>query len=603
MIQKKYEVKDKKLATLKSTSIPNYFIFFDTETKYKIVNKLEKHVFKIGWSCLWDRLNYDENERQTWKFWNNGKKMCEYFHDACVEYGKIILIAHNVYFDLQVSGFFRYFTLKGWKLRFIYDQGSAFILKAELNGKTITCLSTTNWFDQPLKYLGEIVGLPKLEIDLNKCNDKTLKNYCRRDVEILVRIMSYYIDFISNNDLGKFSYTKASQAFNAYRFRFMPQIIRIHVDEKSVALERGAYMGGRCECFFLGNVPGDDFVTLDINSMYPYVMRENEYPYRLVEYIENPSIIKLERVIEKFAVIAECEITTPENVFPVIYKTKTIVPRGTFSCFLCSSGLKHALEKGYINKLYRMSVYEKANLFESYVNYFHELREKYKDDDNEIMKVLCKYMSNSLYGKWGQKYQVEERTDVKGLHDYYREEILDIRTNRLVIKTWLMNQQIVKYDEKEGKYSFVAIAAHVTENARMLLWKIMSEVGMDKILYCDTDSFKILQEHSYLVKHPIEPKILGALKIEDISHELKICGNKFYITEKNKKIKGIPKNAIEVEPGVFEFFSWPKMTAHLREGIITGYNRKKVQRRVSMKYDKGVVQKNGIITPFNFPLI
>ena len=70
------------------------------------------------------------------------------------------------------------------------------------------------------------------------------------------------------------------------------------------------------------------------------------------------------------------------------------------------------------------------------------------------METLNKYFLNSLYGKWGQKYQLEEKSDCQGIHDYFREEILDLRTSRYVIKTWLMNKQIIRYGEEEGKNSF-----------------------------------------------------------------------------------------------------------------------------------------------------
>ncbi|GAH94157.1 unnamed protein product, partial [marine sediment metagenome] len=82
----------------------------------------------------------------------------------------------------------------------------------------------------------------------------------------------------------KFSITKASQAFCAYRFRFMDHKIYIHNDVTVQNLERSAYIGGRVECFRLGKIPGKQFVSMDINSMYPFVMKAEKYPYELVSY-------------------------------------------------------------------------------------------------------------------------------------------------------------------------------------------------------------------------------------------------------------------------------------------------------------------------------
>lgn len=600
MIKKKYGVEDKPLKPLTSTDVPSYFIFFDTETTPKLEGVIETHTFKIGWTCFWDRLTADDEKEYQWKFWDNCDKMCKYIHGKTVKCRKLTLIAHNVYFDLQVSNFFGYMTKKGWKVNFLYDKSSTFILKCTLNDSMLVALSTTNWFDQPLVSLGELVGLPKLEVDFDKCSDEELKVYCQRDVEILTKIVKYYIDFLQEHKLGKFCFSKASQAFTAYRFRFMTAKIRIHHDERVVALERLSYMGGRCEAFRIGKIRGNAFITLDINAMYPFVMKTYSYPTQLVEFVENPSFDKINRCLERFCVIAKVELMTPEPAFAYENNKKTIFPTGNFDACLCSNSLGYALEKGYVRKIYEASIYRRDDLFTDYVDYFHHLRKKYKDEKNDIMALLCKYMHNALYGKWGQKFTLEEREDKQGIHDYYREEILDLRTHRPVIKTWLMNQVIVKYGETEGRNAMVAIVSHITDNARMLLWSIIKDVGLERVLYCDTDSIKIRKNDLMYVKWKIDPSELGALKLEDETKELFIGGAKYYITEKTRKIKGIPRNAGEVEKGVYEFYSWPKMTYHLREGIITGYNRKQIRRRVSLNYNKGIVAPDGKVTPFIF---
>ena len=602
MIKKIYKVKDKPLRGLTSKEIPSYFLIFDTETYPKIEGKIETHVFRIGWTCFWNRKAFNDKDGYEWKYWKDAKAMCKYIHDRATNCGKLVLVAHNIFFDLQVSGFFDYFTRMKWKADFIYDRQKTFILKCRLYKSTLICLSTTNWFDQKLEELGEIVGLKKLKVDFDNVTPQALRVYCRRDVEILVRMMKYYIDFIKEHQLGKFSWSKSSQAFNAYRYRFMQHKIRIHSNNEVVELERAAYMGGRCECFQVGKVEGDKFLTLDVNSMYPYVMKDYEYPYQLVDYIKNPARDKIKEALKRYAVIAEVEMATNENAFPVIHDNKTVFPVGCFTCYLCSEGLKYALANKYIKKIKRCSLYSKGNLFISYVNYFYPLRLRYAKEKNKIMETFCKYLLNSLYGKWGQKYQLEERIDCEGIHDYFRDEILDMRTGKLITHTWLMNQEITRYDEIEGKNSMVAIVAHVTENARLLLWKIINETGKDKVLYCDTDSIKIRGTDLKNVKHKMHRNKLGCLKVEEECSELFIGGNKYYITEKNRKIKGIPQNAVEIEPGVFEFYSWPKMTYHLRNGIIKGYHRKKISRRVSLNYDKGIVKENGKVDPFTFPI-
>ena len=88
-----------------------------------------------------------------------------------------------------------------------------------------------------------------------------------------------------------------------------------------------------------------------------------------------------------------------------------------------------------------------------------------------------------------------------------------------------------------------AIAAHITENARMELWKLILAVGRDKVLYCDTDSIIIHSSDMAVVEKWIHPTDMGAVKIQDRFGELRIDGAKNYRTDKFKHIKGIPESA------------------------------------------------------------
>jgi len=596
------EYKQHNLKPSESTFIPSIYLFLDTETTLHTVQGVKAHYFTLGWTCLWTRPLSGRKERKEWVFHQTFEHFNRYIERLALKIGNLHVIGHNVFFDLQASGFYEWFTLRKWKLKFYYDQGLTYILKCQKSGYNLTVLSSTNWFDFSLAKLGAALGYPKQDIDFDSCTRDELRKYCRVDVEILVKALKRYIEFIQGHDLGKFSLTKASQAFTAYRHRFMPQKILIHSEDHISELERSAYQGGRVECFELGNIRGGPFVTLDVNAMYPFVMRGNEYPCKLVTYYEGPSPEFIAERLSSFAVIALVEVDTPEPVFAVKFKNKTIFPVGKFECFVTSVGFQYGFDKGYIQKVVKVALYIKKDLFSGYVNYFHDLRLTYKAEGNDMFLLLCKYMHNSLYGKFGQLKIVTDINDSESEHDYYREEVFNMVTGRKVVITHLMNQEIVQYPEGEGDYSNVAIAAHITENARFYLWSLINEIGPRKVLYCDTDSLKVRKSDIGPLENKINPEVLGALKIEDESKTLILEGAKNYRTEHKRKIKGIPHNAVEVRPGVFTFDSFVRQVSHLRSGHITGSQVKTITRTLKHNYDKGIVLKSGKVKPFKFPL-
>ena len=596
------DYKQRSLKPLKGNYIPSVWLFVDTETTPRVTDQGQVHEFYLGWANLWIRSKKGGPGYSRWKFFISPIAFNRYIESMAERYGFLFLVGHNIFFDLQASGAFDDLTRWGWELEFYYDRGLTYILKCYKGGARLTVLSSTNWFDQSLKSLGEVVGLSKKEVDFDDVDTETLKDYCRRDVEILARAVKYYISFVGDHDLGRLAMTKASQAFTAFRSRFMAEKIYLHDEADVHALERQAYMGGRVECFFIGHCKGGPFVSLDINSMYPYVMSKYRYPTRLVDKTGSRDPVLFLDTLKRFGVIAECEMDTDEPVYAVRHNKKTVFPVGRFTAYLCSRGLALAIQRGHVVKIKSSAIYRMADLFTPYVDYFYPLKLKYQDQGNAIMTLLTKYMLNSLYGKFGQLeiITVDEPSGTPG--EYLREEIFNMVTGRTVVVTKLMNHEIVQYSGGEGETSAAAIAAHITEDARLTLWSLIQDVGRSRVLYCDTDSIKVRRRDLSYITWPLDERELGALKIEAESQTLVIGGSKNYRTESGRKIKGIPKNAVETAPGVFKYASFLGQVAHLRQGTIRGAEVREVTRVLKSPYNKGVVHPSGRVTPLEFPV-
>jgi hypothetical protein len=575
-------------------------MFTDTETKVESVDGVDAHRFYMGWVFLctpgWEK---DEGKFSS-HFFDKEREYLKFIEKTSVAHGSLTLCGHNVFFDLQAGGFFPYFKRRGWKLEYLYDKGMIFILKVVKDISSLTILSTTNWFDCSLRELGEMIGLEKYKVDFDNVSDEVLRNYCYRDTEIVMTAMKRYLCFIREHDLGSFRFTKSSQALTAFRKHFMIADIYVHDDERVHALERAAYMGGRTEAYFIGDVRRGPFVTLDVNSMYPYVMRKYSYPSKLVGYLEGEPDNKYYELLGSWLMIAQVEVQTPESVFAVRYRGKTVFPIGRFECYLCSEGIKYARDHGYIKRFIRAAVYLSADLFTWYVDYFAGLRDRYSSDGDKVMEKLCKNMHNSLYGKFGERNIVTDIYEGDRGFDYYREEVIDAVKGGVWIETCLLGRHLVQHYEGESSHSAPAIAAHITENARMTLWKIIRGVGLKHVLYCDTDSIVIRETALKRIKWSVNDKALGYLKIQALYGKLHIDGAKNYRTDEVRHIKGIPANAKEVAPGVFEYMHFGRMCMCLRERQDVGVPVEVQQRTLRTGYDKGIVTFSGKVEPLRF---
>lgn len=577
---------------------PSNFLYIDTETRTEQEDTIIKHRMKMAWTCH-VRKRPDRNTESTkWFYWENPLDMQQYIESLARVKTTLYIIAHNVFFDLQASDFYYWFTKQGWKLDFVYDKGLVYILSISKDKKRIRCISSTNFFQCSLKQLGKMVGLEKLDVDFEESTHEELKTYCHRDVEIVKLAIEQYLRFLDVHGFGNFMLTKASQAFTAYRTRFLSHKIYTHRDEELSEFEKEAYFGGRVECFQIGEVKNGPFISLDVNSMYSFVMRTFSYPTKVIDVIKNPDYDQIRVARHNNCVVAKVYLETDEPAYPLRKNNKIIFPVGRFPVYLCTEGLNYAVNHNHLVNVEEMAVYEKDHIFDDYVDYLYPLKDTYNEEGNLIWRQLVKDFLNGLYGKFAQKTALTEIEEDITFDGYYREEILDLVTGKKEIITKLFNKTFIEWGDKTGKNSFIAIAAHVTEYSRFYLYKLMKEVGLNNVLYVDTDSLKIRQKHRKYLADYIDENRIGGLKIEEKFKRFVIHAPKDYETEKHVIMKGVPSRAELTPEGAYKYIGFLKQDSHLRNQITRYFITKEVTKTLKREYNKGIVLDSGKVIPF-----
>ena len=556
-----------------------------------------KQRMKMAWTCF---SGYEKDKgfiSDEWQFWSHSKKLWHYISDKAVKGCPLVIVAHNIFFDLQVSDFFYYLTREGWVLDFVYDKGMVYILIIRKEGRIIKCLSSTNFFPFSLSKLGELLDFRKLDIDFANSSRRELIIYCRRDVEILRKAMQFYLKLLVKHDLGRFKLSRASQAFNSFRYRFMRKAVYLHKEAPVTELEQSGYFGGRVESRFLGKCPGNKFAHLDINSLYPYIMKKYAVPVKLIEAGVAGDLSRLYSLTDKYAVVAKVQLATKEPAYACRYKGKLIFPIGNFQTTVCTEGFKRGIEHGDIKSVDGFAVYDKANIFGEYVDFWSALRLKYKKAGNFIMDEVAKNFLNFLYGKFAQQRDIIEYENDITFDGYWREEIFDLVTRQTEVTTKMFNRQFRTYGREPTSTYFAAIAAHITEHARFYLYDLMMIAGVENIIYCDTDSLKMKEKYLKLYKNKMHPTRLGYLKLEDISKQLSIFGAKYYTTETVRKIKGVPSKAEYLGDHKYKYTQFFGQAKHLRSQVTRYSLTKSVVKTVKPFYDKGEVLADGRIIP------
>lgn len=570
------------LTPIERTTVPERAVYFDAEARTDIeITQAEidralagEKVWKPHFPYLtcaeftdyargkvfereyWDRADdpaRSGDDHFLAQFWTDVEAYCQMGK-------KLHLFAHNAKYDVQVLAGVYHLVNLGYRVVSFSDD-NPFILRFEKffrksprgivykkpKKKTIVILSSTNYYQQTLASLGKVFGIKKLDFDhghvvnMDDPSDRERAiSYCRVDVRILAAAMKSLFDFIDREELGQFKETIAGQAFQAFRSRFLEEDdIFIHSHPEALAVERRAYAGGRNEVFQMGKIPGRTYVN-DINSMYPFVMAKYKYPVRHVSFRKTGTPASCEQLIKDgYLLCCDALIETPEPIFH-LKAERLIFPTGRFWTSLSTPELIEAIKRGYLKAVKNVSVYEGKEIFAPYVDYMYKARLKAKKEKDAIHDLLFKMFLNTLYGKFGQKNEKWEAIDETDPYDVMLLDVWDPVERKMMhykIFGGHVFQKQTDPDDIEATHSAPAIAAHVTANSRMLLWRVFEAAGRENVYYCDTDSvFTNWQGYMNLTASGwVDDKKLGALAMEKHGF-LYLNGCKDYVFMKSSPV-------------------------------------------------------------------
>lgn len=402
-------------------------------------------------------------------------------------------------------------------------------------------VDTRNWFDASLADLAINCKSNQLPEPLYESPTPEWQAYSQRNCEIIFKTFASLIKWQNEQNLGMFRYTAASQAMGGYRHRFMNTPIYIHNDNEVKTMERAAYCGGRLLVNRIGEV-NEKVYQLDVNSLFPSVMRDNLFPSALIESDVNnveQSPIPWERSQNY---LARVNVFTETADYPVKLAGKTIYPRGNFTCCLCGPELQQCLSSGKVNHTFGWAAYKTKPLFRDYITYFWTKRQQYKSDGNTLYEQFCKLMLNTLYGKFAQMSSawININDDLSALPwtRWVKRNPVTNECEQFRSFAWQTQQKV---NRGEIPQSFIAISAFVTSYARTRMNTLREIAGERQTFYQAIDCLFVSQKGYDNLEQAgeIDPTGLGKLRLIQVADGMRVGGNNDYTINGKTKIAGV----------------------------------------------------------------
>ena len=203
----------------------------------------------------------------------------------------------------------------------------------------------------------------------------------------------------------------------------------------------------------------------------------------------------------------------------------------------------------------RMSVYSGGEYFKEWALQMWDLRQN--SEKGTLMHAMSKRLATALHGRFG--YRPTYWTEVEGLDVPFGQDetewtVPDPETGRQVRFRQMLGvvEREVKLDE--SKESCPVVASHITAYARLRLLDLIEEVGLSRIMYCDTDG--ILVGDGGLKRVPEEwfGSGIGELSYEQYNN-VKIWGVKRYVHAEGLKLAAYSRKGKPVG-GRWEWEEW-----------------------------------------------
>lgn len=490
------------------------------------------------------------------------------------------------------------------------------------SGAKLHALDTMNWWRCSLSALGSSLGLDKLPMPAAGDGFSDWSGYCLRDCEIVEKAVLRLAGWVKGNDLGNFRYSAASQAYAAYRHRFMPADAQIYTPDDAKPLERRAYYPARQFVHFVGRVvpwQPDAFrlpkqggpveqgpvYALDVASCYPSVMRGHDYPMRHVKTVTMMSPRELAEWLRVYAGCAEVAVSSEDEPYPYREPAgkggRVLWCVGRFATTLCGPELYRALEGGHVAAVGRAQFYTRGRPFDSFVDWCLSERAQALDGGDRVAADLAKLVGNSLHGKFGQRsprWAIEPGlvAPLPWGHFHRSDELFeDVHSYRSVAYTVQRSG-----DGAESDASFPLIAAYATAYARERMRTICRVAGKRCVLMEDCDTVHVTAAGHDALRSAgwVRPDAPGYLRPVGRYEEAEYRGVRHYRVGDEWTVAGLTLKAKQLPDGRWVQSTFAGPDATIGKGPLAGPLEIETLARDPVPYVPGQVRPDGWVAYF-----
>jgi hypothetical protein len=580
----------------------------------------------------------DKVKRERWEYGIDPLTFWTFLDTTHEKKKKTYLFSHNIGHDLSTLDFWQLLEQGRYSLHYglVKDESGRkqFVSSQSLadpptivdtihsdSKARVVMVDVINYLQCGMDELSKTTNLPRITLEDDVDNLSLLVPKVKRDCRIIVETILALVRLWQREKLGNFKLTASGLAYEAYRARFMKHKLMVHGHKLALHIERGSYYGGMVDCRFIGQVGtavwdreyqarsliaipmprmhGQTYV-LDINSMYPAVMRDYCFPTKLRSYRADCRDIFKDSRLDWKAVAAWVKLDTQNSTYPYRNRDRVTFCKGRFTTYLCGSELYNAIVKGHIIEVLCLCEYYMQPIFKEFVEYFWNKRQEARVKANGPMALFYKTIMNSLTGKWAQRLpRWVYHPEIMASKEWGSFYVWNEDRSRLCSARSVGGHTFRDTTRGEGSQSIPIISAFITAYARDRLRSLIEIAGRDNVYYYDTDSLHVSGSgyDALAAAGYVDEYQLGKLKIVGVYDYAEYRGVKDYTLDDSHTISGRKAESV-----ISSEKSYTQMQRQRLMGLLSSKPNgtiivSEVTKRVGLAHINGCVDRYGWVEP------
>lgn len=406
------------------------------------------------------------------------------------------------------------------------------------------------------------MGITWIDTEHHQSDDgkllRTPRERSRMWLEAMIQLCSWW----KSHAKAPWGSTAGQLAMGVMRSHLAPKALCTHNDTDVLRMEREAAFGGRASTWFVGDIgnpveigtvrnpapkparfpaiPGPLF-SVDVRSMYPYLLREMRFPVRLWSYREQMRVKELDESIDGNGVIARVTIQTNTPEYPRRNGSRVEFPIGTFTTTLTGPELQALRRDGKVKAVHSVALYDLAPVFRGCAGELIQMREEARKAGNYAWEFLAKLLGNSLGGKLAQgrgKWAERRRSPAEQQWgEWHQGTGKDGKPRRFRAIAGLVWEWIT---DQVGGGAHTAAFDYLTAYGRLHTRKLRQLCPEKSVVSQDTDGLWVLAQGIDAMRKAgvVFGDQAGELKLDTVVSHARFFGPRHYFTDQGWVLAG-----------------------------------------------------------------